>query len=68
MGSGMWERDSNVSCNINLINIKDPGGSQIWIGRGCAAGSSGPIPMFRGIFPKKVGSIQGFFRKKGTHF
>ena len=41
------------------------GGTQIWLGQGCAAGSSRPIPMFRcnfstngypylGIFPKNV--------------
>ena len=42
------------------------GDSQIWIGRGCAAGSSGS--MFGGNFPKKMYSCLGIFMKKGTHF
>ena len=35
---------------LDLIGIW--GGTQIWIGRGCATGSSRLIPMFRGNFSK----------------
>ena len=41
------------------------GGSQIWIGRGCGAGSEGPIPMFRGNFSQKRYPCLGIFPKKG---
>ena len=34
------------------LNGGPGGGSQIWIGRGCAAGCLGSIPMFRGNFSK----------------
>ena len=38
---------------VYMVWQNPPGGSQIWIGRGCAAGSSGPIPMFIGNFSEK---------------
>ena len=43
------------------------GGSQIWIGQGCAAGSSGPISMFWGKFSQNRYPCLGIFLKKGTH-
>ena len=48
-------------------DLKAGRGSQIWIGRGCAAGSSGPIPMFRGNFPLKKVPMFRDFSEKGTH-
>ena len=48
------------------LEVSARGGSQIWIGR--AAGSSGPIPMFRGNFSRKGTHVLGIFPKKGTHF
>ena len=62
------------SCNLPLILCKQVvwvhgGGSQIWIGQGCAVGSSKPILMFRGNFSKnRPLSYFGIFSKKGTHF
>ena len=41
-------------------------GTQIWIGWGCAGGSSKPIPMSWVIFLKIGTHIQGFCHKK-TH-
>ena len=35
------------------LNPGGGGSPQIWIGWGCAAGSSEPIPMFRGNFSQK---------------
>ena len=52
------------------VRGKGPGAVQIWIGQGCAACSSGPIPMFRRNFSKKrYPCLQlGIFPKKGAHF
>ena len=44
------------------------GGTQIWIGWGCAAVCSKPIPMFRGNFFKNRYPYLRNFLKKGTHF
>ena len=41
------------------------GGTQIWIGQGCAASSLKPIPMFRGNFSKDRYPYSGIFLKKG---
>ena len=48
----------------------NPGGTQIWIGRGCAADiSSESIPMFKGIFSKKmVPMFRDFSEKKVPNF
>ena len=40
------------------------GGTQIWIGWGCAACSSRPIPMFKGNFSQNKYSYLGIFPKK----
>ena len=44
------------------------GGSLIWIGRECVAGSSGPISMFRENFSKKRYPCLEIFQKKSTKF
>ena len=54
-----------------MISTPTPGGggTQIWIGRVCAAGSSEPIPMFRGnFFPKKVPMFRDFSEKRYPFF
>ena len=44
----------HLSQSESSIQHCTPGGTQIWIGQGCAAGSSKPIPMFRGNFSKNM--------------
>ena len=64
-----WWSNSNGKISISLFLGKAHWGSLIWIGQGCAAGSSGPIPMFRGnFFQKKVPMFRDFFPKKVPFF
>ena len=59
-----WKR-SRYGCVIkNFAVTSHTGGSQIWIGPGCAAGSSGPIPMFRDYLKKNSYPCLGIFPKK----
>ena len=44
-----WTSDHEVINNFML----SPGGTQIWVGQGCAARASKPIPIFKGDFGQK---------------
>ena len=48
-----------------FVTYRGGGGYQIWIGQGCAAGSSGPIPMFKcNFFLKKLPMFRDFSEKR----
>ena len=51
-----------------ILGYNQGRGSQIWIGLGCAAGSSRPIPMFRGNFSKNRYPYLGIFLEKRYPF
>ena len=44
--------------------IQVPGGTQIWVGQGCAARASKPIPIFKGDFGQKGYPLLRIFLQK----
>ena len=47
---------------------KIQGGTQIWVGQGCAAGASNPYPSLRVIWQKRVPIFKVFSSKIGPFF
>ena len=45
-----------------------PGGTQIWVGQGCAARASKPIPIFKGDFGQKGYPCLRIFLQKWAYF
>ena len=45
-----------------------PGGTQIWVGQGCAARASKPLPIFKGDFGRKGYPFLRIFLEKWAHF
>ena len=49
-------------------NIGSRGGTQIWVGQGCAARASKPIPIFKGDFGQKGYPFLRIFFQKYAYF